>query len=220
MRGSPCLVDDERSRCSNEYTEQKNRNMATRIHPTAEISAQATIGDGSQIWSNAQIRPDARIGESCVIGRNVYIDTGVQIGDRCKIQNSVSVYAGVVVGDGVFLGPHVCFTNDMFPRAVNPDGTLKSATDWEITETRVEQGASIGANSTIRCGIVIGSWAMIGAGSVVTKNVPAHGLVLGNPARLVGYVGRCGHRLRIDAADPTVGRCKTCGEIVTGLGHA
>jgi len=194
--------------------------MALQIHPTAEVSDRAIIGDGCAIWNHVQIRAGARVGACCIIGRGVYIDAGVHIGDRCKIQNGVSIYAGVAIGSGVFVGPHVCFTNDLFPRAVNADGTLKSADDWTVTETRIEDGASIGANATIRCGVVIGRWAMIGAGSVVTKNVPAHGLVLGSPAHLVGYVGRCGHRLNFDSVDPSIGRCPTCGEVVTGLAAA
>jgi UDP-2-acetamido-3-amino-2,3-dideoxy-glucuronate N-acetyltransferase len=198
----------------------RRRTMTTHIHPTAEISSQAIIGDGCRIWNWVQIRAGVRVGVECVIGSGVYVDADVQIGDRCKIQNGVALYAGVALGNGVFVGPHVCFTNDMFPRAVNPDGTLKSGADWEIVKTQIEDGASIGANSTIRCGIVVGRWAMIGAGAMVTKSVPAHGLVLGNPARLAGYVGRCGHPLQIDPFDSSIGRCERCGEVVTGLGSA
>ena len=117
---------------------------------------------------------------------------GVAIGDNCKIQNGVSIYQGVTLEDGVFCGPHCVFTNDLRPRAINPDGTIQSSADWEVAETYVRQGVSIGANSVIVCGVEIGSWAMIGAGSVVTKDVPEHGLVYGNPARLRGFVCRCG----------------------------
>ena len=147
--------------------------MAVRIHPTAEVSDQATIGEGTSIWHQCQIRPGVRLGQNCNIGKGVYVDAGVQIGDNVKIQNYVSVYHGVTVEDGVFIGPHVCFTNDMRPRAVNPDGSPKSADDWVLSETRIQRGAALGANSTIRCGITIGEWAMVGSGSVVTRDLHA-----------------------------------------------
>jgi UDP-2-acetamido-3-amino-2,3-dideoxy-glucuronate N-acetyltransferase len=113
-----------------------------------------------------------KIGTNSIIGKGVYVDAGVPIGNNVKIQNYVSVYHGVAIEDGVFVGPHVCFTNDMRPRAVNPDGSLKAADDWELSETRIKKGAALGANSTIRCGITIGEWAMVGSGSVVTKDIP------------------------------------------------
>lgn len=166
--------------------------MSVRVHPTAEVSDKAKIGDGSSIWHHAQVRENAVIGENCIIGKGVYVDAGVLIGNNVKIQNYVSVYHGLTIEDGVFVGPHVCFTNDMRPRAVNPDGSLKAADDWVLSETRIKRGAALGANSTIRCGITIGEWAMVGSGSVVTKDVPAYGLVYGNPARLHGFVCPCG----------------------------
>ena len=169
--------------------------MSIRIHPTAEISSTARIGEGTSIWHNVQIREGAQIGKECIISKGVYIDTGVVIGDRVKIQNYVSVYHGVTLANGVFIGPHVCFTNDLLPRAINPDGSLKSVSDWVVSPTFVETGASIGANSTIRCGITIGEWALIGAGSVVTTDVPDHGQVWGNPARLKGFICSCGGKL-------------------------
>ena len=137
------------------------------------------------------------IGRNCILGKGVYVDFGVKLGDNVKIQNYVSVFHGVSVEDGVFIGPHVCFTNDMNPRAINPDGSLKSADDWVLSETLVKHGASIGANSTIRCGITLGEWSMIGAGSVVTTTVPPYGLVYGNPARMRGFVCPCGHKLAL-----------------------
>lgn len=158
------------------------------IHSSATIEDGAVIGEGTSVWQNAIVRRNAEIGSECILGYGVHIDTDVQIGNRVKIQNYVSVFHGVVIDDGVFVGPHVVFTNDKFPRAINSDGTLKSADNWEVSETFVGYGASIGANATIVCGITIGKWAMIGAGAVVTKDVPDYGLVLGNPARLVGYV--------------------------------
>src|SRR5260221_7802650 len=161
--------------------------MVIRIHPTAEVSDKIKIGDGSSIWHHAQVRDGASIGENCIIGKGVYVDAGVSIGNNVKIQNYVSVYHGVSLEDGVFVGPHVCFTNDMRPRAINSDGSLKAADDWILSETLVKHGAALGANSTIRCGITIGEWAMVGSGSVVTKDVPAHGLVYGNPARQRGF---------------------------------
>ena len=146
--------------------------MAPFIHATAEVADTAKIGEGTRIWHQGQIRPDARIGKNCNFGKGVFIDSGVQIGDNVKIQNYVSVYHGVTVEDGVFIGPHVCFTNDMRPRAINVDGSPKAADDWVLSTTLIKRGAAIGANSTIRCGITLGEWAMIGSGSVVTKDVP------------------------------------------------
>jgi acetyltransferase-like isoleucine patch superfamily enzyme len=164
------------------------------IHPSAEVEPGAVIGENTKIWHLCHVRRDAHLGKECVLGRGVFVDAGVHIGDRVKIQNYVSVFHGVTIEDGVFVGPHVCFTNDLIPRAVNPDMSLKAATDWVLGETRIRAGAAIGANSTIVCGITVGRWALIGAGSVVTKDVPDYGLVVGNPARLIGYVSASGQR--------------------------
>ncbi len=184
------------------------------IHPRAEVSPEAQVGDGTRIWRDVQVRELARIGENCNIGKGVYIDTGVQIGSRVKIQNHSSIFEGVAIEDGVFIGPHVCFTNDLYPRAITLSGELKSADDWHITPTHVHYGASIGAGSVIVCGITIGEFALIGAGSVVSKNVPAYTLVLGNPARPHGYVCRCARRLtdvqEIDGE--LIGLCVSCQE--------
>lgn len=168
------------------------------IHPTAEVSDAAVIGDGTKIWNQAQVRNDAVIGENCIISKNVYIDEHVKIGDRVKVQNNVNVYHGVTIEDDVFLGPSMTFTNDMFPRAFNAD--------WQISDTLVKKGASIGANSTIRCGITINEYAMVGCGSTVTKDVPAHALVVGNPARRLAWVCKCGQKLDNDL------RCPVCGK--------
>lgn len=186
--------------------------MTVRIHPTAEVSDKAKIGDGTSIWHQCQIREGVTIGESCVLGRGVYIDAGVPIGNHVKIQNYVSIYHGVTIEDGVFIGPHVCFTNDLRPRAINPDGSLKSADDWVLSLTRIKRGAALGANSTIRCGVTIGEWAMVGSGSVVTRDVPDYGLVMGNPAKLHGYVCPCGEKLVADGvtAGETVLHCPKC----------
>lgn len=167
------------------------------IHSTAEVSEKAQIGKGCKIWNQAQIREGAVLGENCIVSKNVYIDENVLIGNRVKIQNNVNVYHGVTVEDDVFLGPSMTFTNDMYPRAFN--------SDWKITETFIKRGASIGANATIRCGITIGEYAVIGAGSVVVKDVMPHELVAGNPARRIGWVCKCGFKLNGEY------KCLKCG---------
>jgi UDP-2-acetamido-3-amino-2,3-dideoxy-glucuronate N-acetyltransferase len=168
--------------------------MSTYIHPTALIEDGSSIGEGSKIWHYVHVRRGARLGTNCILGRGVFVDEGVPIGDAVKIQNYVSVFHGVTICSGVFVGPHVCFTNDLNPRAVNPDGTPKAIDDWTVTNTRVERGASIGANSTIVCGVTIGEWALVGAGSVVTRSVEPHAIVVGNPARAIGFACKCGRR--------------------------
>lgn len=183
-----------------------------RIHPTAEVSPEAMIGPDTSIWNQAQVRERARIGSGCTIGKNVYVDAGVVIGDRVKIQNNVSVFHGVTIEDGVFVGPHVCFTNDRLPRAVNPDGSAKTDADWEVSPTLVRHGAALGANSTILPGVTIGRWALVGSGSVVTRDVADHELVAGNPARRAGSACACGQPLRDVADEPFRGRCPACGQ--------
>lgn len=185
-----------------------------RIHPTADVSPEAQIGAGTSIWHQAQVREGVCIGHHCVIGKGVYVDFGVRIGNNVKIQNHVSIYHGVTIQDGVFIGPHVCFTNDKRPRAVNPDGSLKRGEDWVLSETFVLEGAAIGANSVIVCGTTIGRWAMVGSGSVVTRDVPDYGLVWGNPARLQGFVCPCGERLQeVDSShmESVLMVCPKCG---------
>lgn len=177
--------------------------MAVYIHPTAEVSPKAKIGEGTKIWNHAQIREDSIIGTNCIISKNVYIDIAVVLGNRVKVQNNVNIYHGVEVEDDVFLGPSMTFTNDFYPRAFN--------VDWKITNTLVKKGASIGANATIICGNTIGEYALVGSGSVVTRNVPAHALVVGNPARQIGWVCKCGHKLDAD------GKCPACGDFYEGL---
>lgn len=190
--------------------------MPNHIHPTADVSPKASIGDGTRIWHHCQVQEDVSIGKDCILGKGVYVDTGVVIGDNVKIQNYVSVYHGVTIEDGVFVGPHVCFTNDMFPRAVNPDGSLKTAGDWVPVKTYIRKGAALGANSTIVCGVSVGAWAMVGAGSVVTKNIPEHGLAWGNPAGLRGFVCACGGRLqsRRQTGGIIQTLCEACGREV------
>jgi UDP-2-acetamido-3-amino-2,3-dideoxy-glucuronate N-acetyltransferase len=166
----------------------------TRIHPEALVSPDAVIGEGTAVWRNAQIREGARLGRGCVIGQAVYIDYGVVVGDHVKIENASSLHHGVELETGVFIGPHVVFTNDKVPRAINADGSLKSIDDWVLGRTRVCYGAAVGANTVVVTGVTIGRWAMIGAGAVVTKDVPDHALAFGNPARVVAWVSARGVR--------------------------
>ncbi len=165
------------------------------IHATAEISPKAMIGDRTRIWHHAQIREGATIGHDCTVGRDVYIDSEVQIGNCVKIQNSALLYKGAVLEDGVFIGPRVCLTNDRYPRAITPWGTLKGVDDWVQGAIRISYGASIGAGAIIVTGVTVGRFAMVAAGAVVTHDVPDYGLVMGVPARLVGYVCACGQPL-------------------------
>lgn len=158
------------------------------IHPSAHVASTARIGAGSKIWVNVQIRENAEIGQRCIISKDVYVDHAVRIGHRCKIQNGVSVYHGVTIEDDVFVGPNVAFTNDRVPRTFN--------TVWKVIPTLVKSGASIGANATIVCGITIGEYSMIAAGSVVTRDVPPYTLVMGNPARPVARIDRLGNRVK------------------------
>lgn len=158
------------------------------IHDSAVVSNDTEIGDNSKIWINSQIRENSSIGSNCIISKDTYIDTNVKIGNNCKIQNSVSVYQGVIIEDDVFVGPNACFTNDKVPRAFEPE--------WSITPTLVKKGASIGANATIVCGITIGEYAMVAAGSVVTKDVEPYSLVMGNPAKHYSYIDKMGNKIK------------------------
>jgi UDP-2-acetamido-3-amino-2,3-dideoxy-glucuronate N-acetyltransferase len=181
-----------------------------RIHPSAEVAESATIGLGTHVWHGCQVREHAVIGAECILAKNVYIDAGVRVGCRVKIQNNVSLFHGVTLEDGVFVGPHACFTNDKTPRAINPDGTRKGASDWVVAPTLVRYGASIGAGAVIVCGVTIGRFAMIAAGAVVTRDVRDHGLVAGVPARLIGLVCACGERLADDAPAGQAVCCARC----------
>ncbi|MWV59864.1 acyltransferase [Rathayibacter sp. VKM Ac-2754] len=181
-----------------------------RIHPSADVDPRAQVGAGTLIWHLAQVREDARVGRECVIGRGAYLGPGVVVGNRCKIQNHALVYEPAVLADGVFVGPAVVFTNDLRPRAVTPDGALKSADDWEAVAVVVEEGAAIGARAVCVAPVRIGAWAMVAAGAVVASDVPAHALVVGVPARRIGWVGRAGARLVAEADG--VWRCPETGE--------
>lgn len=183
------------------------------IHPTAEVSPDAQIGPGTRLWHYVQVREGVVIGANCILGKGVYVDTGVQIGSNVKVQNGALLYHGLTVEDGVFIGPLACFTNDRRPRAITPEGTLKTDADWEVGRIRVCYGASIGAGAVILPEVTIGAFALVAAGAVVTHSVPAHALVRGNPARLAGYVCACGHAL-VRQSDG-LGRCPVCGRTVT-----
>jgi len=192
---------------------------AARVHPSAELEGDVTVGADSAIWQRAQVRTGVRIGAQCVIGRDAFIDEGVVIGDRVKIQNCALVYHGVTVADGVFIGPGAILTNDRYPRAITPEGELARADDWQVSPIRLERGSSIGAGAVVVAGCDVGRFAMVGAGAVVTKPVPGHALVAGNPAVRIGWVCACGDRL-LDAdghpAPAEIGRYTTDPELTCG----
>lgn len=169
--------------------------MSADIKATAQVAESATLGEGTVVWELAQIREGARLGAGCVIGRGAYIGTGVRVGDQVKLQNYALVYEPAELGDGVFVGPAAVLTNDQYPRSVDPTGQLKRGDDWEAVGVMVEEGASLGAHSVCVAPVHIGKWAMVAAGAVVTRDVPDFGLVVGVPAKRVGWVGRAGMRL-------------------------
>ncbi len=188
---------------------------ATFIHPTAEVSSEAVVGDGCRVWRQAHIREHAVVGPGSIIGAGVYVGEHVHLGRNCKIQNNALLYEGLTLEDGVFVGPQVCFTNDYLPRAVNPDLSLKAASDWELGKTLVRQGASVGAQSVVVTGITIGQWALVGAGSVVTRDVPDHALVYGQPAKIKGWVCTCARRVELrPTGDGIEGWCAECQQAV------
>lgn len=165
------------------------------VQATADVDSTAEIGPGTTVWHLAQIRENARLGGDCIVGRGAYVGPGVIIGDKVKLQNYALVYEPAQLEDGVFIGPAAVLTNDMFPRSVGVSGDLKRPADWFAAGVRVREGASIGARAVILAGCQVGRWAMVGAGAVVTRDVPDHALVVGSPARRVGWVGRAGVRL-------------------------
>lgn len=180
---------------------------------SADVDHRASIGPGTRVWHLAQVREGAVVGRDCVLGRGAYLGPGVRVGDRCKIQNHALVYEPAVLEDGVFVGPAAVLTNDLLPRAVNPDGSLKSADDWQPVGVLVRSGASIGARAVCVAPVTIGRWALVGAGSVVTRDVPDHALVVGSPARRVAWVGRTGARL--EPAGAGRWRCPATGDAFT-----
>ena len=169
-----------------------SHSSTVRIVDSADVSPDASLGEGSSIWHLAQVREGAILGENCIVGRGAYVGTGVVMGDNCKVQNYALVYEPARLGDGVFIGPAVVLTNDTYPRAINPDGTLKSAHDWEPVGVTIGTGASIGARATCVAPVTIGAWATVAAGAVVVKDVPEFALVAGVPARRLGWVGKAG----------------------------
>jgi acetyltransferase-like isoleucine patch superfamily enzyme len=166
--------------------------VTVRIAPGADIDPSASIGDGSSIWHLAQVRDKAVLGSNCIIGRGAYIGSGAILGDNCKVQNYALVYEPAKLGNGVFIGPAVVLTNDHFPRAINPDGSIKSASDWDAVGVTIGDGASIGARAVCVAPVSIGAWALVAAGAVVTKDVPEYALVAGVPAKRIRWVGRAG----------------------------
>ncbi|MDO5698384.1 MAG: DapH/DapD/GlmU-related protein [Dermatophilus congolensis] len=168
---------------------------SVRIQPSADVAENAVFGEGSSVWHLAQVREDAVLGKNCIVGRGAYVGTGVRMGDNCKLQNYALVYEPAMLEDGVFVGPAVVFTNDHFPRSISPEGTLKRGDDWEAVGVTCRKGSSIGARAVCVAPVEIGEWALVAAGSVVTKNVPAYALVAGVPAKRIAWVGRAGEPL-------------------------
>jgi acetyltransferase-like isoleucine patch superfamily enzyme len=165
------------------------------VAPTADVDSRAAIGTGTRIWHLAQIREEATLGRDCNIGRGAYVGPGVTVGDNVKLQNYSLVYEPARLGDGVFIGPAAVLTNDEYPRAVTPDGRLKTDEDWTAVGVTIGEGAAIGARAVCVAPVTVGRWALVAAGAVVTKDVPDFALVVGVPARRVGWVGRAGRPL-------------------------
>lgn len=176
------------------------------IHETATVEDAVTIGANTRVWHQAQIRTRAVLGDRCIIGKGVFVDFDVVVGDDCKLQNYACVYHGVRLGRGVFVGPHAVFTNDVRPRAVSPSFEPLGDGDWEVGITVVGDGAAIGANSTIMPNVIIGKWAMVAGGSVVTRDVAPYSLVVGAPARHVAWLCRCGQKVESES-------CGRCGDL-------
>lgn len=188
----------------------------THIEQSADVSPLATIGTDTTIWHLAQVREKAVLGNGCNIGRGAYIGPEVVLGENCKIQNYALVYEPARLADGVFIGPAAVLTNDLFPRAITPEGKLKDANDWKPVGVTIEMGASIGARSVCIAPVTIGRWSMVAAGAVVTKDVAEFELVAGVPARRIGWVGKSGHQLQMVDGFWT---CPATGERYEQLGE-
>jgi acetyltransferase-like isoleucine patch superfamily enzyme len=177
------------------------------ILPTSVVDKTVVIGEGTRVWNFVHIRENAEIGKECVLADYVYVGRGVKIGNFVKLENRATVYEGVTIKDKVFVGPHVTFTNDPYPRSFS--------TDWEILQTLVKEGASIGAGTVVLCGVSIGEYAMIGAGSVVTEDLPSHALAYGNPAKIRGFVCKCSNKLETEEKNENyvLMKCVFCNQI-------
>ena len=178
------------------------------IHPSAEVAAEARIGQGTKVWHQAQVREGAVIGDNCTLGKGVYVDRGVRVGNNVKIENNAQLFHGATIEEGVFIGPGAILTNDKYPRSITPKGMLKTADDWSAGEVLVKYGASIGAGAIILPDVTIGRWALVAAAAIVAIDVADQALVAGNPARQIGYVCQCGHRLRETVAGEWA--CPSC----------
>lgn len=192
-----------------------------RVHPSADLEVDVSVGPRTSIWHRAVLRTGASLGAECIIGRDAFIDEGVHLGNRVKVQNGALVYHGVSVGNGVFIGPGAILTNDRFPRAITPTGELARGDDWTVSPIELRDGCSIGAGAVVVAGTIVGRFATVGAGAVVTRDVPDYALVVGNPARRLGWVCACGARLTDGAGRPATPDpnpdaslgCPRCGRV-------
>ena len=185
--------------------------MPVRVLASADVDDRAELGDGTTVWHLAQVREGARLGRDCIVGRGAYVGTGVRMGDNCKLQNYALVYEPAVLEDGVFVGPAAVLTNDLYPRAIDPDGKLKRGDDWDAVGVTIREGASIGARAVCVAPVTIGRWATVAAGAVVVNDVPDFALVAGVPARRLRWVGRAG--VPLEQTDDGRWRCPRTGRL-------